>query len=350
MIKGPGVAPEIAAENINFLENYANFWFPQRPKSTQIVSVNESMIHSGDFFAITRLDGLDPMIGWGMGGTTGHTAVALWFDGVLYICESTVKSAYWPTDGIQRTPYAQWIAQAEAADFLVDWVPLNEEKRTAFNETAANEFFFTVQGLPYGYHNFLFGWIDTPRDNFPCLPPDFKLCLTPELVEIAAGAVDRIDKAIANQMYNQALVKRIGVEWGTLNTTADILMYAQEKQSLNFTDLIQMVEQDEWVYTDGRSMVCDVFVCSTWKSAGLFGEIPIQCTELTPTDVERLNFFDATDNRPEACVEADPALPYCQLNGEYRLTLPGWNTVAPYPNYAQHCPGVPPNYNRPDNC
>ena len=48
-------------------------------------------------------------------------------------------------------------------------LPLSEESRKKFNVTKAVEFFKSVEGLPYGYHNFLFGWIDTPDQNFPSL-------------------------------------------------------------------------------------------------------------------------------------------------------------------------------------
>lgn len=49
---------------------------------------------------------------------------------------------------------------------------MNKEYRKKFNETAAREFFFYTEGLPYGYHNFLFAWLDTPSDNNPpVLPP-----------------------------------------------------------------------------------------------------------------------------------------------------------------------------------
>eukprot|EP00339_Tiarina_fusa_P021209 CAMPEP_0117027492 /NCGR_PEP_ID=MMETSP0472-20121206/20089_1 /TAXON_ID=693140 ORGANISM="Tiarina fusus, Strain LIS" /NCGR_SAMPLE_ID=MMETSP0472 /ASSEMBLY_ACC=CAM_ASM_000603 /LENGTH=48 /DNA_ID= /DNA_START= /DNA_END= /DNA_ORIENTATION= len=40
------------------------------------VEIDESLVHSGDFIGIIRLDGLDPMLAWGMGSTTGHTTVA----------------------------------------------------------------------------------------------------------------------------------------------------------------------------------------------------------------------------------------------------------------------------------
>lgn len=56
---------------------------------------------------------------------------------------------------------------AENADFHVTWMPLNNETSAKFNETAAVKFFNETEGLPYGYHNFLFGWIDTPTDNWP---------------------------------------------------------------------------------------------------------------------------------------------------------------------------------------
>jgi len=52
-------------------------------------------IQSGDFFLILRLDGLDPMIMWGTGSHSGHTVMALRFEGELYIVESQ-DAWYWP--------------------------------------------------------------------------------------------------------------------------------------------------------------------------------------------------------------------------------------------------------------
>ena len=39
--------------------------------------------------------------------------------------------------------------------------------RAQFNVTAAANWFKTVEGLPYGYHNFLFGWLDDVDNNLP---------------------------------------------------------------------------------------------------------------------------------------------------------------------------------------
>ena len=81
-----------------------------------MVQVNESYIHDGDFLGVMRLDGLDTMLAWGMGSTTGHTLICMRDEqGQLHVLESTTNSSYWPTNGIQSTPYETWLKQAEAA-------------------------------------------------------------------------------------------------------------------------------------------------------------------------------------------------------------------------------------------
>ena len=47
----------------------------------------------------------------------------------LYIVESVVQSAYWPTNGVQKTLYSTWLKQAEQADYQVVWAPLSKEAR-----------------------------------------------------------------------------------------------------------------------------------------------------------------------------------------------------------------------------
>lgn len=113
-----------------------------------------------------RLDGLDQIVMYGTGSHSGHSVVALRFDDGLYICESQ-DAWYWPTHGLQRTKWDTWIQQAKNADFHVVWMPLSEEYRSKFDEDKAHEWFFKTEGLPYGYHNFLYGWIDTPNENYP---------------------------------------------------------------------------------------------------------------------------------------------------------------------------------------
>lgn len=67
------------------------------------VTLDKSQIHSGDFLAVFRLDGLDALIMYATGGHAAHSAMALWMDdGQLWIVESQGGS-YWPKEGIQRT-------------------------------------------------------------------------------------------------------------------------------------------------------------------------------------------------------------------------------------------------------
>ena len=110
--------------------------------------------------------------------------MALRFDGELYIVESQ-DAWYWPTSGLQRTPFKQWIKQAREASFNVIWLPLSGKSLLKFDEKAAQDWFFQTQGLPYGYHNFLFGWIDTPMDNIPPLMGD-------EFVPILMSLMDKV--------------------------------------------------------------------------------------------------------------------------------------------------------------
>lgn len=93
-----GTPSLIEESNVEFIKHYTGITMKKR-KITD-VEVDESLINSGDFIGIIRLDGLDPMLGWGMGSSTGHTTTALRIDGVLHICESQSKGSYWDTNGI----------------------------------------------------------------------------------------------------------------------------------------------------------------------------------------------------------------------------------------------------------
>ncbi len=42
----------------------------------EVQTLDASLIKSGDYLAIARLDGLDPLIMWGIGSATGHSAIA----------------------------------------------------------------------------------------------------------------------------------------------------------------------------------------------------------------------------------------------------------------------------------
>lgn len=149
---GAHVPAWTAEDNLKFLADHMNVTMEKRTITD--VDILETEIHSGDFLGIIRLDGLDPMLAWAMGSHTGHTAITMWMDNQLYVCESTVDSSYWPTNGIQKTPWKQWLKQAKAASYNVVHLPLAPEIRSIFNETAAIEFFNSVQGLRESFIKF----------------------------------------------------------------------------------------------------------------------------------------------------------------------------------------------------
>lgn len=149
-----------------------------------------------------RLDGLDQIIMYGTGSHSGHSVMALRIDGELYIVESQ-DAWYWPTHGLQKTKWAKWVEQAENADFHVTWMPLSDEYRSKFNETAAIKFFNETEGLPYGYHNFLFGWIDTATDDWPPI-------LANEMVPILFSVLEKVVPNTVDIFFSQAMNKRLG--------------------------------------------------------------------------------------------------------------------------------------------
>ncbi|CAE7848699.1 unnamed protein product [Symbiodinium sp. KB8] len=298
------------------------------------------------------------MLGWAMGSSTGHTTVALWrtVNGTksLYVCESTALDSYWPTNGIQCTPWAQWLQQAEDADFQVVLAPLNEKYSAKFDEAAAEAFFQSTEGLNYGYYNMLYGWLDTTTQNFPCLPPDWGHCLQWDFLEPAVALVGRLAPDAIEMMFLQAWNHRLG----TSGLSAPEIYYEASKQGMKSVDVPVIVEDDNWRYNTtrygqpavGRSMVCCVFVCHIWKAAGLFEDLDneVNCGELTNWDDYALDMFDTS--RPEVCQQADPDNQLCQIMGKYTLNLNNLNSKAPYAHMAEHCPSEAPLYTKPANC
>lgn len=142
------------------------------------------------------------MIMWGTGGRGAHCVMALRFEGELYIIESQ-DAWYWPTAGIQRTPWAKWIKQADEASFNIILMPLSEASRAKFDVQKAQDWFFQTEGLPYGYHNFLYGWMDTPRDNLPPSMPN-------EMIPIIFSMVENVMPHSVYNIFVEALDKRLG--------------------------------------------------------------------------------------------------------------------------------------------
>lgn len=356
--------PLSSQRNADFLQRYSNVTLAQRHDMGGVM-VNESEIHSGDFIGILRLDGLDPMLAWATGAHTGHTTVAVWEEGQLYVAESTVNTSYWPSNGIQRTPYRQWLEQARAAGYNVVLAPLAPKYRQRFNATAANEFFRSVEGLQYGYGTIFSGWIDTEARNYPCTPPydinrkEEKRCLTWKHFETGVAFALRYIKEGESIFLPAWNMHVTGSAFTGLSFTE--LYRSAEAKGMELSSIPAVVESD-WtpypsVYNNGTSgpglsMVCDVFVCMMWKAGGIFKEIDddFNCVEQTNNDIYQLSVLSPPQNRPASCVAADPDNRLCQLMGKWQLHLPKLDTRDMYRHMQEHCPTEPPVYERPGDC
>jgi hypothetical protein len=328
--------------NVEFLEQSMNYVMEKR--SVSKVEIDPDTIQSGDFFGAVRLDGTSPIIMYGTGARISHCIMALRIDGELYIIEST-DGGYNVKHGIMRTKWADWIELKEKTSYHVVHLPLTPEAAAKFDADKALQFFESVEGLPYGYHNFLFGWIDQPNGSYPPLLPH-------ELVPVAVSLMEKVAPKAAFNDFNEALNKR-------MNTTedlmiADIAMLAA-KQGMSVEDVMAMPEIDGWEYhgiepRDGRSMVCSAFTTSVYKAAGLFDDLEINAVEFQPRDATDLAFFQKNPVRPQACIDADPDEAYCQLLGNYRIHLTNVGTVEPYAHMNERCGTNWPSYSRDDNC
>ena len=75
------------------------------------------------------------------------------------------------------------------------------------------------------------------------------------------------------------------------------------------------------------------------------------CCNLQIRDAYMLRIFEDNQTRlPRWCNNENDRHPFCQILGEYRMELPGYNTLDPYANMNEHCPSLPPTYDRPLKC
>lgn len=284
---------------------------------------------------------------YGTGGRIDHCTMALWIeedDGTmeLYIVEAQ-SGPNWPTDRVQRNRFDTWMKWAEDTSYHVAWIPLSADKRAQFNHAAVLDYFYQIEGMPYGYHNYLFGWIDTPNNNTPPVLPE------PLLVTIF-GLLEKFSRNTTDTMFSTALNLRAGTKGlGVVELASHFA-----KQNMTLMQAAAMIEQDNFVYTgfyhDGVARVCSSFVVDMYKHAGLFNGHPINAAEFTPKDLYMLNFFDPKPARPQACIDADPDLFFCQLLGKYKMEFPLFNTITVYDHMNEHCPTLGPDYVRPAGC
>jgi len=136
---------------------------------------------------------------------------------------------------------------------------------------------------------------------------------------------------------------------GTNNLNTEEIFILLEKRNMTFADILTITEKDNYVYpsipSPGRSFVCDVFVMSIYKAAGVFGDLTnkFEASELTPKDSYQLKIYDDNWKMWPQCQKG---FKYCQLNGKYMQYLIGFNSIQPYVHMNENCGATPPQYIR----
>ncbi|KAI3796010.1 hypothetical protein L1987_38671 [Smallanthus sonchifolius] len=141
------------------------------------------------------------------------------------------------------------------------------------------------------------------------------------------------------------------VHSGDFLAVEEIPFQVQPKAFVIGVNRVYNPENDEWVYSDGKSTTCVAFILQMYKAVGVFGSVAdsVQVTEFTILDM--LKIFENNQTRlPKWCNNGDDKLPFCQILGKYRMELPLYNTLEPYSNMNENCPSLPPTYERPTHC
>eukprot|EP00249_Psilotum_nudum_P014479 c24846_g1_i1 orf=91-1647(-) len=336
------------SSNIDFLQKHMGMEMVKRPEPW-VSNFSTDDIQTGDFLAISKVrgrwGGFETLEKWVTGAYAGHTSVCLRDEkGMLWVGESGHENEK-GEEIIVVIPWEKWweIQLNDVSHVHVVLLPLRQDMRAKFNVTAAWEYAHSMDGKPYGYHNMIFSWIDTIKDNYP--PP-----IDGHLVMSVMTMWTRIQPGYAANMWNEALNKRLG----TKDLDLPSILQESEKRGISFDELLAIPEKDDWTYSDGKSTTCVAFILSMYKAAGLFGPLTFafEVTEFTIRDAYMLKLFeDDMAHLPIWCNAGQKDyLPYCQLLGEYRMDLPGYNTIEPYAHMNEKCPSLPPDYERPTHC
>jgi hypothetical protein len=327
-------ASNIAIANKNFL-TYRKVYDSFVPRNSSKVGFDlEGLIKSGDNLQVVKLDGLDPLIAWGTGGRTGHTAIAVWDGGELYVCESTDASpfgSYWPPPyGIIKTPWAQWVEQAHNATFSVVVLPLSEEASNAFSADKFWKWFATVEGLPYGYHVMLYSFLDTyaPAQNLPLPLTDTTIDFFLPYLDRLVGNDNVTNGANFYSLIGEGLNRRLGINC-TGNGMMNCLSAYLVEKNMSYAEATAIPELDTWTYDGGNySMMCSAFVANAYKvSMGAFLP-PINSHEFTPKDVYQMAIFEpaSTGQRfnlsscPDGLITSAQGS-YCQVIGDFCVAV-----------------------------
>ncbi|GBG61500.1 hypothetical protein CBR_g21843 [Chara braunii] len=334
--------------NVQFIERHMNTKFQLRDKPWA-VTVNEDEISTGTFIVLSKLKGrwggFETLEKWVTGSFAGHTALCVRDpEGHLWVAEGGVENEK-GEEVIGRKRWEEWLDYQvhDSSDPHITLLPLHSSLQAKFDGKKAWQYVCEMDGKPYGYHNMIFSWVDVVSDNYP--PP-----VDAHVVASIMSIWTRMQPDYAANLWVEALNKRLR----TTDLDVPEIMRECSKRGITFAQLLTIPERDDWEYSDGKSVTCNVLVMQAYMAAGLFGNLTgkFQATEFTVRDVYMLKIFNDDEKLlPEWCHRAaEVPMPYCQILGRYRMFLPAYNSVPPYENMNERCPSLPPAYQRPAGC
>lgn len=323
--------------NLEWIKHTTGFTYERLPQD-HFLHIDKHQIKSGTTILIYRFDGIDNIIHVGSGSRSGHCTLTVWDGDELYVVESQ-NALYWPNFGVQKTRWDEWMKWAHNADYNVVLLPLKDEYQSLFDEKQAWEWFNQLSGNDYGFHNFLYGWLDSSSENLPYF-------IDLDFISMALEIYQIFRPQDVNLIFIEAFNKRLGTSASNIKDIWEEL-YTRD---MSIYELVAIVEQEGWQYSNGLNYVCSSFVVSMYKKAGLFGVMEINSTEFTPKDLYELDFFDVTGNKvPQECKD-HATFGYCQVMGKIRMELGEVSYIKPYDHMNEACPTVAPNYDRRTGC
>lgn len=307
------------------------------------VDFMKSYVESGDSFCRNVPTGLSLLENWPTGGQCEHVGMFLWGQGddknTLYVLESS----RW---GIRKTEISEWYQVPNINDdAMFAILKLSDEARASFSADKAWAAYTPLEGLPYGYENFLFAAIDTPNDNYPQLingDSFFSLVMMLDKIPEVNKGLDLV--------FGQGFNKRLGTEGLKL---PEILEEATKK-GMSINELFAIPEDPNWIYGEGDKkgmrFVCSGLVAYLLSEGGALGDVQVTAQEFTPKDVWNLDIWSRKPPHPD-CLANDFELPFCQIKGYYYFTFNDWNIIKPYSNMNERCASKAPSYvRRPADC
>lgn len=349
---------ELAANNAAWLRA-TGVWTPSVKPFNRSVTIDPSSLRSGDYLAIGKLDGLDPMIEWAIGGVTGHSAMVVRDpQGAPWVVESTdadpFGTHYWPPPyGVIRTPWERWVAQARAAAYHVSVLPLAAPLAAAFDLSAFWSWFASVEGMSYGYQTMLFAFMDVGPESANLPQPIVARSVTAVLnMAEASGLLQNASAGISVfNMITWGANKRLGTSCGTLACLIGVANANVQRGAgpRNLVDIMAIPDDDSWTFGGNTSMVCSQLTAHGLKVA-LGAAVPAYATivaaEQSPKDNYQAAVYDPQRFTDANCPGGVMAGGYCQLMGAFTQLLNGYNSIPLYAGMNNHCPSQWPGYVR----